>query len=172
MTYLSVFVSPAKHSNTLGSLCPLSVRPSIRLSVRPSVTLRLSHFPKLCFAGDTCIPRNAATIFLCLNNLGICFVILRKPYSFCLTISYYRVHVVVCALTGPDRCCLFHRFCVWSPDWSRFLRICQTTPGGFLYRAGTLRLVVGCYRRHLYLSILQGNFTTRKESKFQIDCDL
>ena len=24
---------------------------------------RLSHFPKLCFAGDTCIPRNAATIF-------------------------------------------------------------------------------------------------------------
>ena len=31
-----------------------------RLSVRLSV--RLSHFPKLCFAGDTCIPRNAATI--------------------------------------------------------------------------------------------------------------
>ena len=25
--------------------------------------VRLSHFPKLCFAGDTCIPRNAATIF-------------------------------------------------------------------------------------------------------------
>ena len=32
-----------------------------RLSVCPSVCL--SHFPKLCFAGDTCIPRNAATIF-------------------------------------------------------------------------------------------------------------
>ena len=36
-----------------------------RLSIRPSVCLsvRLSHFPKLCFAGDTCIPWNAATIF-------------------------------------------------------------------------------------------------------------
>ena len=37
------------------------------LSVRPSVTLFchtfLSHFLKLYFAGDTCIPRNAATIF-------------------------------------------------------------------------------------------------------------
>ena len=32
-------------------------RPSACLSVR------LSHFPKLCFAGDTCIPRNAATMF-------------------------------------------------------------------------------------------------------------
>ena len=26
------------------------------------LSVRLSHFPKLCFAGDTCIPRNAATI--------------------------------------------------------------------------------------------------------------
>ena len=34
-----------------------SVRPSVCLSVCPSVTLA-----ELCFAGDTCIPRNAATI--------------------------------------------------------------------------------------------------------------
>ena len=34
-------------------------RLSVRLSVCPSVTL-----PKLCFAGDTCIPRDAATIFI------------------------------------------------------------------------------------------------------------
>ena len=45
-----------------------SVCLSVRLSVRPSVCLSvchtfLSHFPKLCFAGDTCIPWNAATIF-------------------------------------------------------------------------------------------------------------
>ena len=32
-----------------------------RLSV--CLSDRLSHFPKLCFAGDTCIPRNFATIF-------------------------------------------------------------------------------------------------------------
>ena len=32
-------------------------RLSVRLSVCPSVTLA-----ELCFAGDTCIPRNAATI--------------------------------------------------------------------------------------------------------------
>ena len=37
----------------------LSVCPSVCLSVCPSVTP-----PELCFAGDTCIPRNAATIFL------------------------------------------------------------------------------------------------------------
>ena len=37
----------------------LSVCLSIRLSVCPSVTLA-----ELCFAGDTCIPRNAATIFV------------------------------------------------------------------------------------------------------------
>ena len=43
-------MSPAKHSDTWGSLCPSSVRPSVTL-------------PELCFAGDTCIPRNAATIF-------------------------------------------------------------------------------------------------------------
>ena len=80
--------------------------------------------------------------FLCMNKLGIYFVILQKSYSFCLTITYCRVHVVVCTLTGPDRRCLFHRFCVCSPDWSRFLRVCQTTPGGFLYCAGTLRPVI------------------------------
>ena len=31
----------------------------VRLSHFP-----MSHFPKLCFAGNTCIPRNAATIFM------------------------------------------------------------------------------------------------------------
>ena len=36
-------------------------RLSVRLSVRPSVTL-----PELCFAGDTCIPRIAATILMSL----------------------------------------------------------------------------------------------------------
>ena len=40
-------------------------RPSVCLFVRLSV--RLSHFPKLCFASDTCIPRNAATIFVVLS---------------------------------------------------------------------------------------------------------
>ena len=37
----------------------------VRLSVHQSfcLSVRLSHFTKLCFAGDTCIPRNAATIF-------------------------------------------------------------------------------------------------------------
>ena len=34
-----------------------------RPSVLPSVC-HTSHFPKLCFAGDTCILRNAATIFI------------------------------------------------------------------------------------------------------------
>ena len=38
----------------------------------PSV--RLSHFPKLCFAGDTCIPRNAATIFCNYHHLSLCFI--------------------------------------------------------------------------------------------------
>ena len=46
----------------------LSVCLSVCLSVRPSVTLA-----KLCFAGDTCIPRNAATIlFQPLHSLGEC----------------------------------------------------------------------------------------------------
>ena len=63
-----IFVSPAKHSDTrLRSIAThrdhfvrrLSVRPSVRLSVSPSVT-----FAELCFAGDTCIPLNAATLFL------------------------------------------------------------------------------------------------------------
>ena len=49
-----VFVSPAKHRDHF-------VR---RLSVSPSVCHTfLSHFPELCFAGNTCIPRNAATFF-------------------------------------------------------------------------------------------------------------
>ena len=43
------------------SVCP-SVCPSV-MSVHNSVTLA-----ELCFAGDTCIPRNAATIFL--NNVA------------------------------------------------------------------------------------------------------
>ena len=38
MNRTTFFVSPAKHSDTLGSLCPSSVRPSVCLSVR------LSHF--------------------------------------------------------------------------------------------------------------------------------
>ena len=42
-------------------------RPSVRPSLCPSVTCHTSHFPKLCFAGDTCIPRNAATIFHCMS---------------------------------------------------------------------------------------------------------
>ena len=79
--------------------------------------------------------------------------------------------MIVCTLTGPDRRCLFHRFCVWSPEWSRFLCVCQTTPGGFLYCAGTLRPVIGCHWCCLYLSIFQGNITTRKKSKFQDDCE-
>ena len=76
-----LFVSPAKHRDhfvrrlsVCPSVCP-SVRPSVRpsvclsvclsvLSVRPSVTP-----PELCFAGDTCIPRNAATIFLSVTLL-------------------------------------------------------------------------------------------------------
>ena len=36
-------------------------RPSVCLSVCHTF---LSHFPELCFAGDTCIPRNVATIFI------------------------------------------------------------------------------------------------------------
>ena len=50
-----------------------------RPSVCPSAchTL-LSHFPKLCFAGDTCIPRNAATSFAgSLSFMGIGMRILR-----------------------------------------------------------------------------------------------
>ena len=38
----------------MGSLCPSSV----------CLSVCLSHFPKLCFAGDTCIPRTAATILI------------------------------------------------------------------------------------------------------------
>ena len=45
---------------TLSVVC-LSVCPSVCLFVCHTF---LSHFPKLCFAGDTCIPRNAATIFV------------------------------------------------------------------------------------------------------------
>ena len=61
--------------------------------------------------------------FLCMNKLGIYFVILQKSYSFCLTITYCRVHVVVCTLTGPDRRCLFHRFCTLiGADFSVYAR--------------------------------------------------
>ena len=41
-----------------------------RLSVRPSVCPSVTH-AELCFAGDTCIPRNAATIFTAKFNLDI-----------------------------------------------------------------------------------------------------
>ena len=54
-----------------------------RLSVRLSVCLSVCHtfyvvtlsyksdpYVTLCFAGDTCIPRNAATIFICI--IGCC----------------------------------------------------------------------------------------------------
>ena len=51
-------MSPAKHSNTGITLSV--VRPSVCPSVCHTF---LSHFPKLWFAGDTCIPRIAATIF-------------------------------------------------------------------------------------------------------------
>ena len=60
----TVFVSPAKHSDTKGSLCPSSVFLSVCHTF-------LSHFPKLCFAGDTCIPRNAATIFIMIASIYI-----------------------------------------------------------------------------------------------------
>ena len=54
----TIFVSPAKHSDHFVR------RLSVGLSVRPSVCLTfLSHLPKLCFAGDTCIPRNTANIW-------------------------------------------------------------------------------------------------------------
>ena len=62
----SIFVSPANHFvrrlSIRLSLCPSSL--SVRLSQAFSVTL----FRAYVFAGDTCIPRNAATIFL-LNPL-------------------------------------------------------------------------------------------------------
>ena len=54
------------------SVCP-SVCLSIRLSVRPSVTLA-----ELCFACDTCIPRNAATIF----GYYALIVLLWEDFSF------------------------------------------------------------------------------------------
>ena len=65
-----VFVSPAKHSDTFGSLCSSSV----------CLSVRLSHLPKLCFAGDTCIPRNAATI-LCLFEYGRPYLWLDETFS-------------------------------------------------------------------------------------------
>ena len=56
MAGLEFFVSPAKHSDTGITLSVF--RTSVCLSVCLSVTLE-----GLCFAGDTCIPQNAATIF-------------------------------------------------------------------------------------------------------------
>ena len=67
------------------SVC-LSVLPSIRLSVR------LSHFCHTFQAGDTCIPRNAATIFVT-NKWFLHHFIFR---TFCLTDPK----------TGPIRGCL------------------------------------------------------------------
>ena len=59
-----LFNDSAKHSTFFCRLRIIAThkdhfvrRPSVRLSVRPS--FRPSHFPKLCFAGDTCIPWNA-----------------------------------------------------------------------------------------------------------------
>ena len=71
-----------------GSLCPSSVRPSICLSVRPS------HFQKLCFTGNTCIPRNAATIFFNYPHLSctcteICSIATIKNKQ---TSSMFRIY--------------------------------------------------------------------------------
>ena len=53
----------------LGSIATHTARFVRRPSVCPSVCHTfLSHFPKLCFAGDTCIPRNAASIFKLING--------------------------------------------------------------------------------------------------------
>ena len=55
------------------------VRMSGRLSVCHTF---LSHFPKLCFTGDTCILRNAATIFY-LVTLTLKYDLFLKKFNLC-----------------------------------------------------------------------------------------
>ena len=52
---------------------------SVCLSVRPSVTLT-----ELCFAGDTCIPRNAATIFKMYVSKEWKYVTLQRSNTCCV----------------------------------------------------------------------------------------
>ena len=67
----------------------LSVCPSLCLSVRHTFLL---HFPKLCFAGDTCIPRNAATIL----NISLHFLTVRYwAFIFGICISYVHTFPMV-----------------------------------------------------------------------------
>ena len=62
---LSVFVMPAKHSGTKGSLCPASVCVSVCLSGSHTF-LVVTH--SYVSQGDTCIPQNAATMFVNLKH--------------------------------------------------------------------------------------------------------
>ena len=100
-------------------------RPSVCLSVCHTF---LSHFPKLCFAGDACILRNAATIFEYMYRVNGLSINFPQPVAFidynlsscqCSTtqsecesfgaslmilLPYTRRHSICRALSEPSRC--------------------------------------------------------------------
>ena len=79
----TVYVSPATHRNHFVRRLPV----------------RLSHFPKLCFAGDTCIPRNAATFFTQSLSYFTCKLwMVRGGTLFRLLNLGHEVKVKFCAL--------------------------------------------------------------------------
>ena len=72
-------------------------RPSVCLSVFHTF---LSHFPELCFAGDTCIPWNAATLFC----LALAFTIFSsKRFNITCTIDMVLcVYLTHCKFYVPS----------------------------------------------------------------------
>ena len=59
------------NSTNMSFLCRLRSMATHRDHFVRRLSVRLSHFPELCFAGDTCIPRNAATIFVQSTKIDI-----------------------------------------------------------------------------------------------------
>ena len=81
-------------------------RLSVRLSVCPSVTLA-----ELCFAGDTCIPRNAVTIFcidiscycdvtvsICVKWTEILYFFIYSSFIYNFLTIYTYIYISICIM--------------------------------------------------------------------------